>query len=550
MVHMRRPHDVENYSGPPPPPTKSRKGEESAPKDLVALASPEWVTNKSEFKEGLRERKTRDLRHELTYLQDPLKLAENTVNLLRKDDDAKALEIVRLASKATPCSVSWNHIIDYQMSKGKVQLAEKIYNEMKKRAQKPDAQTYTILLRGLAWHAHFPQTLPRALKIYYSMFAETCPIKPNIIHTNAMLNVCAQAKDLDALFGVAAKLPTKGPGAPNNLTYTTIINAIRNTAWRDDDDLKDETLEQKSLRRQRAVMQGRRLWEDIILRWREGDIWIDEELVCAMGRLLLLGSTERDYEDVLSLAEQVMAIPRQKRGMREPKESTGTEEPATTASRSPETTISGMRDGAKDDNATSSTELTTDVKGVFTPGASPPRTSTAVPGRNTLSLLLDACVNLRALSPAQSYWGLLTSPKGPYNISPDAENYHMYLRLLRVQRASRAASELVLDLHKDPELRRNAGAVWNLQPKTFRIAMSCCVRDKNNQSVLENATSILETMKRALPTSDTKAVDMYVLLATGVAKRDYRAAILALRAMEQTMKQLKNWAQFGYGDVR
>lgn len=72
----------------------------------------------------------RELQRELTFLEDPLKLADNTVTLLRKDDTEKALEIVRMASKRISCVVSWNHIIDYHMSKGWIQPAEKVYNEV------------------------------------------------------------------------------------------------------------------------------------------------------------------------------------------------------------------------------------------------------------------------------------------------------------------------------------------------------------------------------------------------------------------------------------
>lgn len=67
---------------------------------------------------------------ELVWLQDPVKLAENTISLLRNDDHEKALDTVRLASKKESCTVSWNHLIDYDMSKGKVQKAVKIYNEV------------------------------------------------------------------------------------------------------------------------------------------------------------------------------------------------------------------------------------------------------------------------------------------------------------------------------------------------------------------------------------------------------------------------------------
>ncbi|KAL8699577.1 MAG: hypothetical protein Q9201_005924 [Fulgogasparrea decipioides] len=548
---------TEGFPGPPPAPLRQRNGEESTTKSLVSFDGQDPSASKAK---GLDLQRRKQLDRELLYLQDPLKLAENTVDLLRRDDHQKALEIVRMASKRTSCVVSWNHIVDYEMSRGRLQKAEKIYNEMKKRAQKPDAQTYTILLRGFSWHRHPQDSLPRALKIYHSMFAENCPVKPNIIHTNAVLKVCALARDLDALWGVAAKLPTKGSGAPNNFTFTTILNAIRNVAWNKDTDLKDEDWEQKSLRRQRAVMQGRRLWEDIIPRWRAGDMWIDEELVCAMGRLLLLGSTERDYDDVLSLVEQVMAIPRQKRKSPELEQLADAGELPPPA---PEPTKSALQENPDDDlipldeekdslptaedtmgprspSPSPSTELTN----VFLPQTPNPKLSIPRPGRNTLSLLLDACINLRAVSSAQAYWGLLTSPTGPYNIHPDSDNYHMYLRLLRVQRASRVAAELIQDMHsgelKDMKI---------LQPKTFRIALSCCVRDKNSPNSMSHAQQILEIMYKSLTQPDVKALEMYMQLASSHAKRDYRITLSALRALEPGMKLLKNATNFGYGDV-
>ena len=59
-----------------------------------------------------------------------MSLAEHTVKLLREDDFQKALEIVRLASKDVECTVSWNHLIDYEMSKARVSNAVKLYNEV------------------------------------------------------------------------------------------------------------------------------------------------------------------------------------------------------------------------------------------------------------------------------------------------------------------------------------------------------------------------------------------------------------------------------------
>ncbi len=73
--------------------------------------------------------KKSSLRIEVRWLKDPVKLANHTVKLLHGDDFEKALEIVRLASKNVECTVSWNHLIDYEMSKARVTNAVKLYNE-------------------------------------------------------------------------------------------------------------------------------------------------------------------------------------------------------------------------------------------------------------------------------------------------------------------------------------------------------------------------------------------------------------------------------------
>ena len=71
------------------------------------------------------------LEQEVRWLRDPLKLGDHTVKLLRQNEPQKALAIVRLASKDVECTVSWNHIIDYFMSKGNVTDAVKFYNEVR-----------------------------------------------------------------------------------------------------------------------------------------------------------------------------------------------------------------------------------------------------------------------------------------------------------------------------------------------------------------------------------------------------------------------------------
>lgn len=189
-----------------------------------------------------------------------------------------------------------------------IYIAALISLKMKKRAQQPDSHTYTIIFRGCALHRNPTQALAKAMSIYHSMFAQNSLVKPNTIHMNAMLKMCAKAQDIDALFGIAAQMPETGLRAPNNLSYTTIFNALR--MYTTNDQRSNLTPAQKEHNRQKVILDARRMWSDITNSWRKGAIWVDEELVCAMGRILLMGG-ERDWDDVFSLLEQTMNIPRQ-----------------------------------------------------------------------------------------------------------------------------------------------------------------------------------------------------------------------------------------------
>lgn len=73
------------------------------------------------------------LEKELQYLKDPRKLADYIHSLLRKDQYLKAYELVKMSSKDFPCTVSWNHLIDFEMSNGRVGNASKIYNDVWER---------------------------------------------------------------------------------------------------------------------------------------------------------------------------------------------------------------------------------------------------------------------------------------------------------------------------------------------------------------------------------------------------------------------------------
>lgn len=72
------------------------------------------------------------LQNHPNYGRDPLKLADYVRKALNGDDYETALGVVRAASKNLACTVSWNHLIDWNLSKGKMNEAFKIYNEVRK----------------------------------------------------------------------------------------------------------------------------------------------------------------------------------------------------------------------------------------------------------------------------------------------------------------------------------------------------------------------------------------------------------------------------------
>ena len=488
----------------------------AAKSSLLARSPP----SKSTALDELTERQKANLKSELKYLTDPLKLANHVQHVLEHDDVDKALALVRLSSRAVANIVSWNHLLDWHMKKGKTKAAFDVYNEMKKRSQKPDSYTYLLLLRGLADHAQHPHSLGRALSLYHSMSAPGNKVAPTIRHTNAVLKVCARANDMDSLWDIASRLPERGPHAADHWTFTTILNNIRLNGLTGGI-IGEETEEDTARRRNEAVVQGRRLWELVIKRWRAGDIKVDEELTCSMGRLLLIGSHPRDWDDVLSLVNQTMNIPRLIPHL-------GTTErqtiPAPRLHAAP--TSSEMKNStvipqefsneyaptdAASASQTPSPSPTTDI---FDPSTDPSAQSTtnptvkrnalhayAKPGNSTLSLVLESCLKLRIKSPANAYWNLLTNPT-THALIPDLDNFHMRLRILR---QSHSSAE-VLSLIRDDLL----AAKVKPMKKTFAIAMAACARDSRNVAAVDAAGRILDFALQYLNEPSATTLRLYL----------------------------------------
>lgn len=441
---------------------------------------------------------------QLQWLQDPLKLANAVVDRLRIGADQSALELIRGSEKTIYVAgekkggtvdnvVSWNHVMEYYMHKGDTREALKVYNELKKRGHRPEAQTYTIMLKGFSTNVKKPNSVAHAVSVYNSMFAPNSAVKPNTIHTNAVINVCARGGDMASLWAIAGKLPDRGLGAADHITYTNVINAIRADAEQRSQALttEDEAISDKIITN--AIQDGERLWVDVNKRWRAGDLFIDEALTCAMGRLLLLSNDKAHHSSVFSLVEQTMRIP----VYETPQQIDCTNE----SSRA-------LNDYAAETDAASSKEIT-NFEPIKSNGNKLGKQMSiyAKPSNNTLSMLVQACLLTRNLPAGKYYWNLLTSKDSQPSISYDVENFAQYLRLLRISRSSEIARNLFSEAlqEKRPDQFFMRG--------NFVIAMSTCLRDKNNPNVFEHASDIFEMMQAHLHHVDAKLMEMYLEVA-------------------------------------
>ena len=481
---------------------------------------------RNQLDEPLTTKREKELWLELKYLQDPLKLADSILHTLRGNDLSKALGLVRLASKNMECTVSWNHIIDWLMARRDTKSAFKLYNEMKKRAQFPDSHTVILLLRGLSNPPMHSTDVGQALSLYHSLDAPNSKVQRSIMHTNAAMKVCARAYDMESMWGVASRIPDHGPGSADNLTFTTILNAIRENAMLNsgfkggEDNLKEK-----------AVLDGKRIWEDVVGKWRSGNLVVDEALVCAMGRLLLIGTSPSDWDDVLSLIEQTMDVPRLAPRL-------GTE--TRTGEHIPNIREKPMDNDEDSEDKDANDQLAMPSGGQFDIVKSRKKRSHsgifAKPGKNTLSVILDSCLKMMSPKVANEYWNLLTDI---HKLEPDLDNYNMYLRILRQSRASARTVEVLR-----PLVSTSASAPA-LQPikKTFRIAMSTCGRDKKNHNVMTHASTILDFMDKSLEDADPKVLTMYLDLALSTQKANH--IVEAFQRMTPHVSNMKSWLTYG-----
>lgn len=379
---------------------------------------------------------------------------------------------------------------------------------MKKRGRKPNSRTYTIMLKGLS-HARKNRDfnpVKTAWTIYNSISAANSAVKLNVIHSNAMLDVCARQGDMNTMWRVAGDMPEQGPGSPDARTYTIILRAIRIACRNDVASMGPDDLDRIHRRKSKAIKEGKRLWPDIVHQWTSGYLDLDSIVVHAMATLLLERGTDQDCYDVLSLFNQTSGIPvfaRKPPAVTRPgRENSEAGERVADVPFVDERGIPLRNQLRREQPAEVEEEGIDHVfDPVLTENAGDNGPSYLEVGNRGLSTILDTCMTMnQGLGAGKAYWEHLTREDHQYKVEPDAASCHQYLRLLRLSRSSRAALEVIRD-----QVISGRG----VEGKTFHIAFSVLRRDRKNINVLKIANELLALMDQFL-LPDTRALEGYL----------------------------------------
>lgn len=417
---------------------------------------------------------------------------------------------------------------------------------MKKRGVKPNAQAYTMMLRGLSKSDKVPNYDPLKLawSIYQNLFRAELKPMLSLIHHNAMLNVCANHLGMDTMWEIAGQLPEEGKDSPDSFTYTIILNAIRKSIQWETGKLQDDQLQKVNDIRIKGVTEAKRVWSDVVGRWERGSLKIENMLVSSMAGVLFEGTGDGHLYEVLQLFNQTTGVPvfakkpppvnmKTSRRLNSRMGTPITEEQARKESNVPFVDAKGKKFMAADaesafypgpESFTGSDyeyqrEMTEDEekelqetlwRRVVPEGTSPNPPPLAdgpsyLPiGNRDLTLIMETCLQMtESVGPAKSYWRYLVEEKNEHSVVPDRRSFVRYLRVLRVARQSRLTAEVIRDQMVPQGLESGL---------PFHLGLSTCRRDRKNLNVFTNANQMLQLMDSALLFPDCRALESYLEL--------------------------------------
>jgi len=406
---------------------------------------------------------------------------------------------------------------------------------MKKRGRMPNAKTYTIMLQGFGMQPQSRAMVKKAESVYRSIFSKQSKVKPNVIHANAMLGVCQRHGDMDTLWRIAAEMPDEGPEKPDQRTYSIILAALQHSARNDIQKLDPSQVDQIIARQEKMVLEGKRIWADVVYQWKHDELALNNQLVNAMAYLLLDGVHDTDFYDVLALYNQTMGVPilakkpttnttiaRRRaafklktdyRSQRQVAAMDASLKPALAEEDVPfvDENNRPIQPGAENNEIepeesmeAEEMEEEEDFETLFDPITTEAQQSSPPlkPDNKDLTMILTACFNMtQGSGHGPSYWNLLTKESDTLHIEPDQISSMEYIRLLRQTRSSKIAVQAI---------REQLLPAGYADGKFFHVAFAACRRDRRNKGVLTFMAELFDLMHEAMVLPDLRVLEGYL----------------------------------------
>ncbi|PWY73639.1 hypothetical protein BO70DRAFT_297120 [Aspergillus heteromorphus CBS 117.55] len=488
------------------------------------------------------------IREELKWLKDPEMLAKRVLQLLKEGKIAFGVGMLRQAQveKRKNVEWAWNILLRFCFERDAPDAAYKFYNDMKKRGCRPDLRCYTIMLNGFAGVKNRALLNPVkvALSIYQSTTKADSKFEPSIIHSNAMLKVCAAHSDMATMWKVAGDLPETGPSSPNNPTYNTILQALINVTKKDVEAMDPTNVDEIMARKAEAFMDGKRMWGDIVYRWKTNQLVVDSMLASMMAKLMKdTATSDHDLWEVFALLKQTYGIPilmdePPKPVVEKPKATP----PPPTDIVNEEDYVPLVEEGELEEpfRVEEAEEEEESFEDLFAPVVNVEGSVVKkhfAPDNYVLMTILETCIALtQGVGPGKRYWEHLTDPKNERAFQPDRLTYNNYMRLLRLSRSSRMALELVQEMVSKKQA----------EGKLFHIALTVCLRDRRNCNVFKTANEIMRLLGECLVLTDERALMDYMRLADILAETPQTLA--HLNGLDDAGKKSENGGGAGVVD--
>jgi hypothetical protein len=454
------------------------------------LTEEEKQARDKESKEKLAEKYARN---KLSKIDDPFHIAQAVSAALREGKFENALLLTEKASRTMDVVVSWNALLGFQLERGQVKAAFKLFNnvskpcpvlsisrptlpltlgtQMKKRGQKPNVRTFTTIFDGLSNCPNKQLAVNEAVKQYNTLVQDD-RLDANIIHTNAVLKLCARAHDLDQMLLIANTLDNSTRAA-DATTYTILLEGIRHKVLAE---VKDMDPHESERYRKDMADKAMVLWSEVLRKWKAGRLRVDERLVVAMARTYPF-QEERNIrpEDnkILDLLEEMMDVPNYAKHPDWDKEEA--------KRRSAESFDPQDDKTKKPTKAVGAAKTTSGIK--------------AVPTTRTLGLILEVIGASRRSSLAIKYWNKLVDD---FNVHPDHDNYFRMLVLLKTTKSSGHIVWL---------LKHSHGSVLNAGH--INIALEACINDNINTNSVGNAQDVMKRASEVLPANHPELMKLH-----------------------------------------